>query len=89
MWYHAPFKADEWMLYDIVSPRLESARGLAIGSLYSRDTGELCVTCVQEGLLCLARTSAARGARPGFTVVFNQCLTNKAMLVLRDELNLL
>ena len=28
-------------------------------------------------------------ARPGFTVVFNRCLTNKAMLVLRDELNLL
>ena len=29
------------------------------------------------------------GARPGFTVVFNRCLTNKAMLVLGDELNLL
>ena len=32
---------------------------------------------------------AVAARRPGFTVVFNRCLTNKAMLVLRDELNLL
>ena len=58
MWFHAPFKADEWMLYDTYSPRLVDSRGLAIGSLYQN--GVLVATVAQEGLLRLARPSATR-----------------------------
>ena len=60
MWFHAPFRADDWMLYDIHAPRLNDARGLAIGSLYQ--DGKLCVTCAQEGLLRLAKPTTTRAA---------------------------
>ena len=50
MWFHRPFRADEWWLYDQQSPWTGSARGLAQGSIYTRD-GQLAVSVVQEGLL--------------------------------------
>jgi acyl-CoA thioesterase-2 len=50
MWFHRPFRADEWLLYDQTTPSTSAARGLAIGHLYNR-TGEMVVTVVQEGLL--------------------------------------
>ena len=52
MWFHRPFRADEWMLYDQTSLSTSSARGLAGGSIYSRD-GSLVVSVVQEGLIRL------------------------------------
>ena len=60
MWFHSPFRADEWMLFDIRSPRMRDGRGFAIGSLYQ--DGRLCVTCAQEGLLRLARPSTTVAA---------------------------
>jgi acyl-CoA thioesterase-2 len=50
MWFHRPFRADEWLLYDQISPSAAGARGLAIGTIYSRD-GRLVVSVVQEGLI--------------------------------------
>jgi acyl-CoA thioesterase-2 len=50
MWFHRPFRADEWWLYDQESPWTGGARGLARGSIYTRD-GHLAVSVVQEGLL--------------------------------------
>jgi acyl-CoA thioesterase-2 len=50
MWFHRPFRADEWLLYDQTTPSTSGARGLAIGHLY-KATGEMVVTVVQEGLL--------------------------------------
>jgi len=50
MWFHRPFRADEWFLYDCVSPSASGARGLATGRFFSRD-GRLLATVVQEGLL--------------------------------------
>jgi acyl-CoA thioesterase II len=50
MWFHRPFKADEWLLYDQRSPTAANARGLATGTLFTRD-GLLAVSVVQEGLL--------------------------------------
>ncbi|HEY0639209.1 MAG TPA: acyl-CoA thioesterase II [Pseudonocardiaceae bacterium] len=50
MWFHRPFRADDWVLYDCSSPSASGARGLATGRFYSRD-GTLLVTVVQEGLL--------------------------------------
>jgi acyl-CoA thioesterase-2 len=50
MWFHRPFRADEWWLYDQDSPWTGASRGLAKGSIYSRD-GQLAVSVVQEGLI--------------------------------------
>lgn len=49
MWFHRPFRADEWMLYDTDSPVATAARGLARGFLFDRE-GRLAVSIVQEGL---------------------------------------
>jgi acyl-CoA thioesterase-2 len=57
MWFHRPFRADEWLLYDQHSPTASAARGLATGTIYTRDGG-LAVSVVQEGLL---RTPLRRG----------------------------
>jgi acyl-CoA thioesterase II len=50
MWFHRPFRADEWLLYDQETPSSQNARGLARGSIYTRD-GHLAVSVVQEGLI--------------------------------------
>ncbi|HEY1636336.1 MAG TPA: acyl-CoA thioesterase II [Acidimicrobiales bacterium] len=52
MWFHRPFRADEWMLYDQESPSASGGRGLARGSIFTRD-GRLAVSVVQEGLVRL------------------------------------
>ncbi len=50
MWFHRPFRADDWLLYDQLAISTSHARGLAGGSIYTRD-GQLAVTVVQEGLI--------------------------------------
>ncbi|HTW18622.1 MAG TPA: acyl-CoA thioesterase II [Mycobacteriales bacterium] len=50
MWFHRPFRADDWLLYDQQSPSASGARGLAAGRLFTRD-GRHVVSVVQEGLL--------------------------------------
>ena len=54
MWFHRPFRADEWFLYDQDSPATTGGRGLARGSIYTHD-GQLAVSVVQEGLIRLIR----------------------------------
>jgi acyl-CoA thioesterase II len=50
MWFHRPFRADEWLLYAQDSPSATGGRGLARGEVYTR-SGQLVVSVVQEGLL--------------------------------------
>lgn len=50
MWFHRPFRADEWLLYEQRSLSASSARGLAGGSIFTAD-GRLAVNVVQEGLI--------------------------------------
>lgn len=50
LWFHRPFRADEWLLYVQDSPNSSGARGLTRGSLYSRD-GRLIASVAQEGLI--------------------------------------
>jgi acyl-CoA thioesterase II len=57
MWFHRPFRADEWLLYDMDSPNAFGARGLARGLLFRRD-GTLVVSMVQEGLMRLVARPA-------------------------------
>ncbi len=49
MWFHRPFRADEWLLYQQESPVAHGSRGLARGEIYDR-SGQLVVSVVQEGL---------------------------------------
>ncbi|HUS61016.1 MAG TPA: acyl-CoA thioesterase II, partial [Acidimicrobiales bacterium] len=50
MWFHREFRADDWLLYDQRSPSAHGARGLGMGSIFTRD-GKLAVSVVQEGLV--------------------------------------
>jgi acyl-CoA thioesterase-2 len=50
LWFHRPFRADEWLLYAEDSPSASGARGLNRGSLFSRD-GRLIASVAQEGLI--------------------------------------
>lgn len=50
MWFHSPFRADEWLLYHVVSPRSAGGRALCSGQIFTRD-GALCASTAQEGLI--------------------------------------
>ncbi|MGB1699320.1 MAG: acyl-CoA thioesterase II, partial [Nannocystaceae bacterium] len=50
MYFHRPFRFDEWLLYAIDSPSSSGARGLVRGQLFNRE-GVLVASCVQEGLM--------------------------------------
>jgi len=50
LWFHRPFRADEWLLYAQDSPNLSGARGFARGLIFARD-GTLVASVAQEGLL--------------------------------------
>jgi acyl-CoA thioesterase-2 len=50
MWFHRPFRADEWLLYDQAAISTSNARGLSSGEIYTRE-GTLVVTVMQEGLI--------------------------------------
>ena len=50
IWFHAPFKSDEWLLYAQDSPRASGGRGFNRGSVYRQD-GVLVASIAQEGLI--------------------------------------
>ena len=50
MWFHRPFRADEWLLYALESPNASGARGLSLGRFYRAD-GTLVASTAQEGLI--------------------------------------
>lgn len=52
VWFHRPFRADEWWLYDQVSPTAVGGRGLATARVFTED-GTLVATVAQEGLIRL------------------------------------
>ncbi len=49
LWFHRPFRADEWLLYAQDSPSAAGARGFTRGSVFTRD-GTLVASVTQEGL---------------------------------------
>ncbi|MCI0600932.1 MAG: acyl-CoA thioesterase II [Beijerinckiaceae bacterium] len=50
LWFHRPFRADEWLLYAQDSPNSCGSRGFARGLIFSHD-GRLIASVVQEGLI--------------------------------------
>ena len=56
MWFHRPFRADEWLLYSQDSPNAGGGRGFARGLIYSRE-GLLVASVAQEGIIRKKRSS--------------------------------
>ncbi len=50
LWFHRPFRADEWLLYAQDSPNLAGSRGFSRGLIFAAD-GTLVASVAQEGLL--------------------------------------
>jgi len=50
MWFHRPFRADEWLLYDQDTPSASNGRGIARG-LFFDEAGAVVASVVQEGLI--------------------------------------
>jgi acyl-CoA thioesterase-2 len=59
LWFHRPFRADDWLLYAQDSPNSCGARGFARGLVFSHD-GHLVASVAQEGLM--RPKTAPRGA---------------------------
>jgi len=52
MWFHRPFRADDWLLYVTQSPSASGGRGLAIGRFHDRAGNHVASVC-QEGMIRL------------------------------------
>lgn len=50
MWFHRPFRADEWLLFSQDSPSASGARGFTRGTFHDR-AGNLIASVAQEGLI--------------------------------------
>ena len=50
MWFHRPFRVDEWLLYAVESPSAAGGRGLVRGQFFDRQ-GRLVASAMQEGLI--------------------------------------
>ena len=50
LWFHRPFRADDWLLYSIDSPSAQDARGLARGQIFDAQ-GRLVASTAQEGMV--------------------------------------
>ena len=60
LWFHRPFRADEWLLYAIESPVTAGGRGFARGTFFSRE-GTLVASVVQEGVVRIGRPGKETG----------------------------
>lgn len=54
MWFHRPFRADDWLLYDQESPTAQGGRGLGKGRIFTAD-GQLVASVIQEGVIRVPR----------------------------------
>jgi acyl-CoA thioesterase II len=50
LWFHRPFRADDWLLYSQDSPTASGSRGFNRGAIYTRD-GVHVASVAQEGLI--------------------------------------
>ncbi|MGO1720668.1 MAG: acyl-CoA thioesterase II [Luteimonas sp.] len=63
LWFHRPFRADEWLLYSTDSPTATGSRGLARGMIYDVQ-GRLVASTAQEGLIRMVPDAEAAGRVP-------------------------
>jgi acyl-CoA thioesterase-2 len=57
IWFHRPFRADEWLLYSCDAPSAFGARGFVRGSVYTQ-SGVMVASVAQEGLMRLREDKA-------------------------------
>lgn len=50
LWFHRPFRMDDWLLYELYSPSASNARGFSLGRIFDRH-GSLVASAAQEGLI--------------------------------------
>lgn len=50
MWFHRPFRADDWLLYELDSPTAQGGRGLTHGRFYNT-SGDLVASVAQESMI--------------------------------------
>ncbi|WP_411853055.1 acyl-CoA thioesterase II [Yersinia enterocolitica] len=55
MWFHRPFRLDDWLLYAVESTSASGARGFVRGQIYNRE-GVLVASTVQESVIRLHRS---------------------------------
>ena len=55
IWFLRPFRADEWLLYDQISPSAHAGRALTHGRVFNQ-AGDLVASVTQEGLTRDLRT---------------------------------
>lgn len=60
MWFHRPFRVDDWLLYEMASPTAVGGRGLNFGKIWSQD-GRLVCSVAQEGLQRIRETVSRGG----------------------------
>ncbi|MCX7313219.1 MAG: acyl-CoA thioesterase II [Hyphomicrobiales bacterium] len=60
LWFHRPFRADQWLLYTLDSPNMHGARGFGRGLVFTAD-GTLVASAAQEGMLRPRRSEPAPG----------------------------
>lgn len=54
IWFHRPFRMDEWLLFAMESPNASGGRGLTLAHVYNRE-GLMVATLAQEGLIRLRK----------------------------------
>jgi acyl-CoA thioesterase-2 len=57
IWFHRPFRMDEWLLFSMESPNASGGRGLCFAHVYNQQ-GALVATAAQEGLIRIRNKSA-------------------------------
>jgi acyl-CoA thioesterase-2 len=57
IWFHRPFRMDEWLLFSMESPNASGGRGLCFAHVYNQQ-GALVATVAQEGLIRIRNKSA-------------------------------
>jgi acyl-CoA thioesterase II len=62
IWFHRPFRVDDWMLYSMDSPVAAGARGFARGSIYTRE-GVMVASVAQEGLIRVRNKGGSRSGK--------------------------
>jgi len=59
IWFHRPFRMDDWLRFEMESPNASGGRGLSLAHVYD-SRGALVATLAQEGLIRLREQPAAR-----------------------------
>lgn len=60
IWFHRPFRADAWLLYDLDAPSAFGGRGFTRGTVYD-ESGTLVASTAQEGLIRQVNPNRKRG----------------------------